>query len=114
MVLLANGGILGGLNFDAKTRRSSTDLEDIFIGHISSMDTLARGLMIAHKILVESDIPKMKKQRYASYDSGQGAAFERGKLGLEDLRKIAVQSGEPKRISGKQELYEQMINMYLM
>ena len=113
MVLLANGGIPGGLNFDAKTRRSSTDLEDIFIGHISSMDTLARGLMIAHKILVESDIPKMKKQRYASYDSGQGAAFERGKLGLEDLRKIAVQSGEPKRISGKQELYESIINQFI-
>ena len=103
----------GGMNFDAKVRRSSTDLEDIFIGHIYSMDTIARGLMIADRILNESDLPKLKKARYASYDSGDGAAFEKGELSLEQLRDIAVNVGEPEQLSGKQELYESIINQYI-
>jgi xylose isomerase len=113
LVLLQNGGIgKGGMNFDAKNRRSSTDLEDIFIAHILSMDTLARGLMIANDILEKSDIPKMKKARYTSFDSADGAKFEKGELGLEELAALASK-GEPKKISGKQELYETILNQYI-
>jgi xylose isomerase len=111
LVLLQYGGLdSGGMNFDAKVRRNSTDLEDIFIGHISSMDTIARGLIIANRILKETDYLNMRKERYASYNSGEGAAFERGELDFEQLRDIAVRLGEPKQISGKQELYESLIN----
>ena len=114
LVLLTCGGLgTGGMNFDAKTRRSSTDLEDIFIAHINSMDTLARGLIIADRILKESDFLTMRQARYASYDSGEGAAFERGELDLEHLRALAVKYGEPKQISGKQELYESIINQFI-
>ncbi|MBN1479908.1 xylose isomerase [candidate division KSB1 bacterium] len=112
-ILQAGGIAPGGMNFDAKTRRSSTDLEDIFIAHISSMDTLARGLMIADNILTKSDLLEMRKNRYASFDSGNGAKFEKGQLGLQELRDLAVQYGDPKKISGKQELYESIINQYL-
>jgi xylose isomerase len=114
LVLLANDGIgKGGMNFDAKTRRSSTDLEDIFIAHISSMDTLARGLIIADRILQESDFLKLKKERYASFESQNGKAFENGELGLTELTNLAAVSGEPKQISGKQELLESYINQYI-
>lgn len=114
LVLLQCGGLgNGGMNFDAKTRRSSTDLEDIFIAHISSMDTLARGLLIASDILENSDYLKMKKERYASFDSAKGAEFENGKLGLEQLANLAIEFGEPKQISGKQEFYEALINQYI-
>jgi xylose isomerase len=114
LVLLQCGGLgNGGMNFDAKTRRSSTDLEDIFIAHISSMDTLARGLMIANDILENSDYLKMKKERYASFDSGKGAEFEKGKVDLEQLANLAIEIGEPKQFSGKQELYEALINWYI-
>ncbi len=114
LVLLQYGGIgKGGMNFDAKTRRSSTDLEDIFIAHISSMDILARALIIANDILENSDYLKMRQNRYASFDTGKGAAFEAGKLDLEELAKIAAQNGKPNQISGKQELYESLINRYI-
>jgi xylose isomerase len=114
LVLLSNGGLTtGGMNFDAKVRRNSTDLEDLFIGHISSMDTLARGLMIANEILENSDYPAMKKKRYQSYDSGKGALFERGELGLEALAQAAVELGEPEMKSGRQELYEGLVNRFL-
>ncbi len=114
LVMLENGGFnTGGMNFDAKTRRSSTDLEDIFVAHISSMDTIARGLLIADNILQNSNYIKMKKERYASFDSGNGAKFERGEFGLAELAKLAADIGEPKQISGKQELYESLINRYL-
>ncbi len=114
MVLLRNGGIgQGGMNFDAKIRRSSTDLQDIFIAHIMAIDTLARGLIIADRILQESDVPKLRKERYASFDSGDGAAFENGKLSLEELCNLAVKKGEPKQISGQQELYESIINQFI-
>jgi xylose isomerase len=109
----AGGFTKGGINFDAKTRRNSTDLEDIFIAHIASMDTFARAFMIADRILKESDFLKLRKQRYASYDSGKGKEFEDGKLKLEELRTIALAEGEPKIISGKQEMYEQLINQYI-
>jgi len=115
MVILHMGGFTnGGINFDAKIRRNSTDIEDIFIAHISGMDTFAKGLLVADKILKESDYLKMKKSRYASFDIGKGKDFEKGKLTLELLSSIAADLGEPVIKSGKQELLEQMINMYLV
>ncbi|GHU83580.1 xylose isomerase [Bacteroidia bacterium] len=114
LVILEGGGLTtGGTNFDAKTRRNSTDLEDIFLAHIGGMDMFARALLIAADILENSDYKKWRKERYASFDSGDGKAFENGKLTLEDLRNIALKSGEPKQISGKQELYEMLINLYI-
>lgn len=114
MVILRAGGFTtGGINFDARKRRNSTDLEDLFIGHVSGMDNFARALVIADKLLNESDYLKMRKNRYASFDKGPGKDFEKGKLTLEKLRDLAAEFGEPKVISGKQELYEQLINMYI-
>ena len=101
------------MNFDAKTRRSSTDLEDIFIAHISSMDTLARALLIADDILQNSNYLQMKSERYVSFDSSEGKRFERSELGLDELAAFAEQYGEPKQNSGKQELYESLINRYI-
>ncbi len=112
-ILQAGGFEHGGINFDAKTRRNSTDLEDIFIAHIGGMDVFARALVIADKILSQSDYLKMRANRYASFDSGKGKEFENGKLSLTDLYNIAKEVGEPKQISGKQELYEQLINLYI-
>jgi xylose isomerase len=115
MVILQAGGFTtGGINFDAKIRRNSTDVEDIFIAHISGMDTFARALVIADKILKESDYLKLKKKRYESFDKGKGKEFESGKLTLDKLRTYAKEAGEPARLSGKQELLEQLINMYLI
>jgi xylose isomerase len=114
LVLLQSGGLnSGGMNFDAKTRRTSTDLEDIFIAHIGSIDTLARALLIADNILNNSDFPRLRKDRYASYDSGDGAKFEQGRLDLAQLACIAAENGEPQKLSGKQELYESIINQYI-
>lgn len=112
--IIQGGGFTnGGINFDAKTRRNSTDLEDIFIAHIGGMDVFARSLVIADKILNNSDYLTMRKTRYASYDTGKGTAFEAGNLSMEDLRTIASEVGEPVQISGKQELVEQLINWYI-
>lgn len=113
VILEAGGFVTGGINFDAKTRRNSTDLEDIFIAHVAGMDNFARALLVATDILEKSDYRKMRKARYASFDSGDGAAFEQGKLTLEDLRNLAIKLGEPKQISGKQELYESILNQYI-
>ena len=114
LILLQSNGLgTGGMNFDAKLRRSSTDPEDLFIAHISSMDTLARGLLIANDILENSDYLSLRKQRYRSYDSGEGKRFENGELGLEDLENLAKLSGEPKQVSGKQEKFEYLINQYI-
>jgi xylose isomerase len=112
-IIQAGGFTNGGVNFDAKTRRNSTDLEDIFIAHVSGMDTFARSLIIADKILKDSDYLKLKANRYASFDSGKGAEFEKGKLSLLDLYNYAKEVGEPKQISGKQELLEQLIGSYI-
>jgi xylose isomerase len=112
--IIRNGGFgNGGTNFDAKTRRNSTDLEDIFIAHIAGMDVMARALENAAVFLNESPYAEMLKDRYSSFDTGKGKEFENGKLSLEDLVAYAKQTGEPKQISGKQELYESMINMYI-
>jgi len=114
MTLLSEGGIgNGGMNFDAKTRRSSTDLEDLFIGHINSMDSLARGLLIADKILLKSDYKKLKSIRYQSFDTGYGESFEKGQIDLKQLKEIAEEIGEPEKTSGKQELFESIVNQYL-
>lgn len=114
MILLENGGIApGGLNFDAKIRRNSTDLDDLFIAHVGGMDTFARGLLIADEILTKSDFSKMKADRYSSFEKGAGKDFEEGKLSLEDLRTHAIKVGEPKPKSGKQEMLENLINQYI-
>jgi xylose isomerase len=114
LVFLQAGGLTsGGINFDAKLRRNSTDPEDLFIAHIAGMDTISRALLIADNIREKSPYAKLRAQRYASFDSGNGAAFEREKLTLEDLRAIAIENGEPKQISGKQELFETFINDYI-
>lgn len=114
LVILKAGGFKGGgINFDAKMRRNSTDLEDIFIAHVSAMDNLAHALLIADRILEESPYQKMIEDRYSSFDSGKGKAFEDGDLNLEDLQAIALENGEPEQTSGKQELYEAIINQYI-
>lgn len=113
VIIDAGGFTSGGINFDAKTRRNSTDLEDIFIAHISGMDTFARAFEITHNLLENSSFRKMREERYASYDNGMGAKFEKGELSLEDLRNHALSNGEPKLISGKQELYEALLNQYI-
>jgi len=113
MVIVNGGGLVGGTNFDAKTRRNSTDLEDIFIAHIAAMDVMARALLVAADLLEKSPIPAMVKERYASYDSGMGKEFEEGRLTLEQVVEYARKNGEPKATSGKQELYEAIINMYI-
>ena len=113
MVIVKGGGLVGGTNFDAKTRRNSTDLEDIFIAHIAAMDVMARALLVAADLLTKSPIPAMLKERYASYDSGKGKEFEDGKLTLEQVVEYAKKNGEPKATSGKQELYEAIVNMYI-
>jgi len=114
LIILEAGGFQGGgINFDAKIRRNSTDPADLFYAHIGGMDTFARALITADNILQKSEYKKLRKDRYASYDSGKGKEFEEGKLSLEDLRAYAVENGEPKAISGKQEYLENLINRYI-
>lgn len=111
--IIRNGGFgNGGTNFDAKTRRNSTDLEDIFISHIAAMDAMARALESAAAILEESPLPKMVADRYASFDAGLGKKFEDGQMTFEEAYEYGKQVGEPKQTSGKQELYEAIVNMY--
>lgn len=111
--VIRNGGLgNGGSNFDAKIRRNSTDPEDIFIAHISGMDAMARALENAAAILDESPLPKMREERYVSFDRGEGKQFEEGKMSLEELVDYAKKHGEPKQISGKQELYETIVALY--
>ena len=113
MQIIRNGGLgNGGTNFDAKTRRNSTDPEDIFIAHIAGMDAMARALLCAADVLEKSPYRKMLADRYASFDSGEGKKFEDGALSLEDVVAYAKNNPEPAQTSGKQELYEAIINMY--
>ena len=114
LIFLEAGGLThGGINFDAKTRRNSTDLADIFYAHIGGMDAFARALVIANDILTKSPYKKLRQERYASFDSGKGAEYEAGVLTLEDLRNFAHEMGEPAQISGKQELFENIVNQYI-
>ncbi|QKJ63984.1 xylose isomerase [Flavobacterium sp. M31R6] len=114
LVFLKAGGLQGGgVNFDAKIRRNSTDMEDVFLAHIGGADTFARALLTADKIITSSPYEKLRTQRYSSFDSGNGKAFEEGKLSLTDLYKIAQENGELNLQSGKQELFENIINQYV-
>ena len=114
LVIMEAGGFAGGgVNFDAKTRRNSTDPEDLFYAHIGGMDAFARAMVVADKIITESPYKEFRKNRYASFDGGKGKQFEEGKLTLEDLRAYALAEGEPKQISGKQEWLENIINQYI-
>lgn len=114
LIILEAGGFAGGgVNFDAKTRRNSTDLEDIFLAHIGGMDAFARSLVIADAVMQQSPYMRFRKDRYASFDSGTGRSFEEGQLKLEDLRDFALKNGEPKQSSGKQEWLENIINQYI-
>ena len=114
LVILEAGGFKGGgINFDAKIRRNSTDPEDLFYAHIGGMDVFARALITADCILQQSDYKKVRADRYSSFDSGKGKDFETGKLSLEELRSLALENGEPSMISGKQEFLENLINRYI-
>lgn len=114
LVFLRSGGLQGGgINFDAKARRNSTDLEDIFLAHIGGMDAFARSLEIADRILTESKYSNLISERYASFDTGKGKEFADGKLTLSDLHGLAHANGEPQQRSGKQELFENIINQYI-
>ena len=114
LIILEAGGFKGGgINFDAKRRRNSTDPADLFHAHIGGIDTFARALITADTILQKSEYTKIRATRYASFDTGKGKDFEQGKLSLEDLRAYAVEKGEPNTISGQQELIENIINRYI-
>ena len=114
LVILEAGGFAGGgINFDAKRRRNSTDPADLFYAHVGGMDVFARALLVADKVLQHSDYTKIRKDRYASFDTGTGKAFEEGKVNLEALRDFAVANGEPTVNSGKQEYLENLINRFI-
>ncbi|MGI4022883.1 MAG: xylose isomerase [Janthinobacterium lividum] len=114
LIILEGGGIkYGGVNFDAKIRRNSTDPSDLFTAHVGGMDIFARALVTADNILQKSDYKTIRENRYASFDGGKGKEFEEGKLSLEDLRNYAAENGEPATISGKQEYLENLINRYI-
>ena len=114
LVILQAGGFKGGgINFDAKIRRNSTDADDLFHAHIGGIDTFARALLTADNILNKSDFKKLRKERYTTFDSGKGKEFEEGKLSLEDLRTYAIENGEPATKSGKQEYFENIINRFI-
>ncbi|MEB1547489.1 xylose isomerase [Xanthomonas campestris pv. campestris] len=114
LVVLRQGGLApGGLNFDAKVRRESSDPQDLFLAHIGGMDAFARGLEVADALLTSSPLETWRAQRYASFDSGAGADFANGTSTLADLAKYAAGKGEPTQVSGRQEAYENLINQYL-
>ena len=114
LVILEAGGFSGGgVNFDAKIRRNSTDPDDLFLAHIGGMDAFARSLIVADSIIKQSPYKEFRKNRYASFDSGEGKKFEQGKMNMEELREYAFKNGEPKQVSGKQEWLENIINQYL-
>jgi xylose isomerase len=114
LIILEAGGFAGGgINFDAKIRRNSTDPVDLFYAHIGGMDLFARALITANNILKKSDYKKIRADRYASFDAGKGKDFENGKLTLEDLKAYAITNGEPALISGKQEYIENLINRFI-
>jgi xylose isomerase len=114
LIILRAGGLQGGgINFDAKRRRNSTDNEDLFFAHIGAIDTLARALMAADKILKHGELDKFRQDRYASYDSGNGQAFANGALDLKALYELALESPEPKVVSGRQEYLENLLNRFI-
>nr|HPI12613.1 xylose isomerase [Catalimonadaceae bacterium] len=114
LIILQSGGFKGGgINFDAKTRRNSTDLEDLFYAHIGGMDVFARSLLVADAVLTKSDFLQWRASRYSSFDSVKGIAFEQGNLSLQDLYDFARSEGDPVPKSGRQELFENLINQFI-
>jgi xylose isomerase len=113
IILQAGGFKTGGVNFDAKTRRNSTDLTDIFYAHIGGMDAFARALLAAQAILEDGEYQRLRKERYSSFDAGKGKQFERGNLTLQQLGKLAQLKGEPEQRSGKQEYFENLIAKFI-
>ncbi len=115
MVFLKAGGLQGGgVNFDAKIRRNSTDLEDLFHAHIGGADTFARGLLVAEKVLNDNAFSSFIQNRYASFNDGKGSQFEQGKLTLQDLYAIAsTNKSGINAISGKLELLENILNNHI-
>lgn len=114
LVILEAGGFkTGGVNFDAKTRRNSTDLADIFYAHIGGMDTFARALLAAQAIVDNGEYAKLRRDRYVSFDAGKGKQFAQGKTTLEELKNLALKNGEPKQISGRQEYFENLISKFI-
>ena len=114
LIILEAGGFAGGgINFDAKIRRNSTDLADLFYAHIGGMDTFARALITAENILKDGEYSRLRKQRYASFDEARGKKFEQGDLSLDDLRQYAIDNGEPKSTSGRQEYFENLVNKFI-
>jgi len=112
-ILRGGGFTTGGLNFDAKVRRQSIDLEDLFHAHIGAMDTFARGLKIAARIIEDKRIEGMVKARYAGWDTGIGTEIENGSVGFEELEAYTLEHGEPEVQSGRQELIENILNEYI-
>lgn len=114
LIILEAGGFQGGgINFDAKVRRNSTNPEDLFHAHIGGMDAFARALLTADTILNKSEYKTLRSNRYASFDNGAGKDFEEGVLKLEDLRNYALENGEPTLQSGRQEYFENIINRFI-
>lgn len=109
-VIRMGGFTTGGLNFDAKVRRNSVAPEDLFIAHIGGMDIFARGLEKAVQLIEDGRIPSMVKERYASFESGNGKAFAEGKLTLDQVASLAKPYEQVAKTSGKQELYENILN----
>lgn len=109
-VIRMGGFTTGGLNFDAKVRRNSVAPEDLFIAHIGGMDIFARGLEKAVQLIEDRRIPSMLKERYASFETGNGKAFAEGKLTLDQVASLAKPYEQVAKTSGKQELYENILN----
>ena len=113
IILKQNGLGSGGLNFDAKVRRSSNDPTDLFYAHIGGMDTFARGLLIAHQIIEDKILSDFIDQRYSSYQSGIGAKIMSGQVGLQELEQWILNNDEPILQSARQEMLENIINSYI-
>jgi len=109
--IVEQGGLApGGLNFDCKVRRESTDLEDMFISHIASMDCFAKGLRNAARLIEQGTLDSMVADRYATWNSGLAADVKAGKGSLDACYDFVMANGEPKHISAQQELYERVFN----
>ncbi len=113
---LKYGGLApGGVNFDAKVRRESFEPDDLFYSHIGGMDCFARGLQLAAQIRAEGTIPGMVKDRYSSWDNGVGVEIESGSHDFKTLEKYMLEKGEVDApVSGRQELFENVVNLYIM
>jgi xylose isomerase len=114
VILNQNGLGTGGLNFDAKVRRSSNDPTDLFYAHIGGMDTFARGLIIAHQIIEDKQISNFIEERYGSFSSGIGAKILSKQTGLEEIEKWVIEQPAPTLQSGRQEMLENIINSYIL